>query len=48
MTGVQFWAGAIMGFFLFATMSRPTMGHTHSPFQWVPGTVTSKGKVIRV
>jgi len=25
--------------FLFATMSRPTLGPTHPPIQWVPATL---------
>jgi hypothetical protein len=30
-----------MGFFLFATASRPALGPTQLPIQWVPGTLTS-------
>jgi hypothetical protein len=39
-TGVQFPAVAMMGFFLFATASRPVLGPTHSPIQWVPGALS--------
>jgi len=35
-TGVRLPAGAIMGILLFATVSRPALGPTHSPIQWVP------------
>jgi hypothetical protein len=31
-------------FFLFATASRPAVGPTHSPIQWVPGAFTTKVK----
>jgi len=37
MTGVQFLAGSMMGFFLLATMSIPALGPIQSPIQWVPG-----------
>jgi hypothetical protein len=30
-------AGTMMGFFLFATASRPALGPADSPVQWVPG-----------
>jgi len=34
-TRVQFPAGAVMGFFLFTTMSRLARGPTQPPIQWV-------------
>jgi hypothetical protein len=30
----------MMGFFLFATVSRPALGATQSPTQWVVGALT--------
>jgi hypothetical protein len=36
-TGLQFSAGAKMGIFLFATMSRPGLGPTQTPIQCVSG-----------
>jgi hypothetical protein len=27
-------------FFLFTTVSRPALGHTRPPIQWVPGTLS--------
>jgi hypothetical protein len=30
-----------MGFFLFATASRPTVGPTQPAIQWIPGALTS-------
>jgi len=35
MTGVQFPAGAILGFFIFATVSRLVLVPTQHPVQWV-------------
>jgi len=35
MTRVHFPAGAMMGFFLFAIASRPALGLTEPPIQWV-------------
>jgi hypothetical protein len=40
MTGAQFPAGAKLGFLLFVTESRPGLGPTQSPVQWVPGILT--------
>jgi hypothetical protein len=37
MTGVQFSAGEITGFFLISTASRPTPGSTQPPIQRIPG-----------
>jgi hypothetical protein len=39
-TGVQFPARAMMGFFLFATMSRLALGSTQPPIQCVRGAST--------
>jgi len=39
-TEVQLLAEAIMGFFLFTTTSRPAIGPTQPPIQWIPGTLT--------
>jgi len=39
-TGVQLWAGAMMGFFLFAAASRLALELTHPPIQRVLGAVT--------
>jgi hypothetical protein len=36
MTGVKFPAGAMIGFFLFATVSRPALWPTKPHIQWVP------------
>jgi hypothetical protein len=38
----NFWRGAMMGFFLFATASRPALGHTQPPIQWVPGALLQR------
>jgi len=35
-TGVQFPAGAVTGYFLFAIASRPALGPTQPSNQWVP------------
>jgi len=43
MTGVQFPAGAVMGFFLFATMSRLALGPTQPTIQWVLGVLSVGG-----
>jgi len=40
MTGIQFSAGTLAGFFLFAAASRLVLGPTKLPVQWVPGTLT--------
>jgi hypothetical protein len=40
MTRVQFLARAMMGFFLFTTMSRPVLGPTQPPFHRVPGALS--------
>jgi len=37
MTGIQFPAGAIMGFCLFASASRRALGPIQAPIQWSPG-----------
>jgi len=41
MTGFEFLAEVMMGFFLLDTTSRPALGPTRRPIQCVPGTVTS-------
>jgi len=38
MTRIQFLAGAMMGFFLFATASRAALGPTQPHIQWISGT----------
>jgi hypothetical protein len=43
---VQFLAGAIMEFFLFATVSRLALGPTQPPLQWILGAVTSGVKQL--
>jgi len=48
MISVQFPAGAVMGFFLSATASRPALGPTQHPIQWVPGAFNPEGKVASV
>jgi len=40
MTGFQFSARAMMGFFLFATASRPALRPIQPPIQWVPEAIT--------
>jgi hypothetical protein len=40
MSRVQFPAGAITGFFLFATTSRLALGPTQLPMQGVPGALS--------
>jgi len=40
MTGIQLPAGAMMGSFLFTTLSRLTVGPTQPPVQWLPGVLT--------
>jgi len=40
MTRIQFLAGAMMGFYPFATMSRLTLGPTHPTVQWVTEALT--------
>jgi hypothetical protein len=40
MAGVQFPVGAVMGFLLLATASRPALGPTQPPIQWAPGAVS--------
>jgi len=42
-TGVQFLAGAMMGFFLFTTMSRLALGPTQ-PITWVWGLFSPRVK----
>jgi len=39
-TGVQFPAGTMLGFFLFAIASRPALRPTRNPIQWMPGVLT--------
>jgi hypothetical protein len=46
MTRVQYLAGAIMGFFLFATVSRLALGHTQPSIQWILGTLTPRVKQL--
>jgi hypothetical protein len=43
---VQFLAGAMMGYFLFATASRSALGHTQLPSQWVQEALSPVVKVI--
>jgi hypothetical protein len=38
MIGIRFPAG--LGMFLFGTTSRPTLGPTQPPIQWVPGALS--------
>jgi hypothetical protein len=53
-TGVQFPAGAIMGFFLFDTASISAMGLTQLPLReciqkfpdWAPGAKTANGTAL--
>jgi len=40
MTGVQLPAGAMVGFFLLAAISRQALGSIQPPLQWVQRTVT--------
>jgi len=40
MTGFHFPAGAMMGILLFTIMSRPVLGPTKPPFQWVAGALS--------
>jgi hypothetical protein len=40
MIGVRFPAGAMMGIFFLDIMSRPPLGSTQSPTQWVSGTLS--------
>jgi len=35
-TSVQFAAEAVMEVFVFATASKPTLGPTQPPIQWIP------------
>jgi len=42
-TGVQFLAWAMMGLFLFATISRMALGPTQPPIQWIPWALTGVG-----
>jgi hypothetical protein len=42
MVGVRFPAGA--GIFLFDTMSRPDLGPTQPPIQWLPGDLSVEVK----
>jgi hypothetical protein len=44
MTGVRFPAGAVI--FVFVTASRPSLGPTQPPIQWVSGGSFSVGKVV--
>jgi len=39
-TGVQFLTGAMIESFLFSTASRPALGPTQPPIQWVTGTIS--------
>jgi hypothetical protein len=43
-TGIRFPAGAMMGFLLFATATRPALGPTQPLIQWVPGACHRAGK----
>jgi len=36
--GFESWQG--LGIFLFTTTSRPALGHTQPPIQWVPGALS--------
>jgi hypothetical protein len=38
--GVRFMAGAVRGFFLYVTASRPALGPVQPPLQWVPWTLS--------
>jgi hypothetical protein len=44
MTAVHFPAGAMMGFFLFTTTSKPALGSTQPPIQSVPWALTPEVK----
>jgi len=41
----QFLAGAMMGFFLFTTASRPALGSNELPIQWVLGALPLEVKL---
>jgi hypothetical protein len=48
MTGVQFQAGAMMGFLLFATASRSALVTAQPPIQWIMGALTTGVKRPRL
>jgi hypothetical protein len=35
-------------FFLFSTASRPLLGSTQPPIQWVPGALTPEVKLVKL
>jgi hypothetical protein len=43
-TAVQSPAGAMMGFFLMATVSTPALGPAQLPIKWIPGALAPGGK----
>jgi len=47
MTGIQFPAGATVGFLLFSTASRPVLGSTQTRIQWVAGDSFPRDKAAR-
>jgi len=46
-TGVQFAVGITLEYFLFSTISRPALGPTRPPIQWLPGALIPKDKAAR-
>jgi len=46
MTRVQFLVGAVLGRFLFATASRPALGPTQPPIQWVSAALIPEVKLL--